>query len=88
MGGFEAGEGDLAAGLSGRCPLAACGRQASPARWPAAAAPRWDKIEGRKREEKREGPEFKLNFLKILNRNLKNFEHKSCWEFENLQLLF
>jgi hypothetical protein len=36
----------------------------------------------------REGPGFKLNFLKISNRNMKNFKYKSCREFENLQLLF
>jgi hypothetical protein len=34
----------------------------------------------------RKGLGFILNFLKILNRNLKNFEHRSCREFENLQL--
>jgi hypothetical protein len=34
----------------------------------------------------RKGPGFKLNFLKILNKNLKNFEHKSCREFEKIQL--
>jgi hypothetical protein len=53
MGGFGAGEGDLAVGWSGpvgRCPLAACGRQASPARWPVAATPRRDRI-GEGREE-------------------------------------
>jgi hypothetical protein len=44
--------------------------------------------ERREREREREGPGFKLNFIKILNRNLKNFEHESCREFENLQLLF
>jgi hypothetical protein len=43
---------------------------------------------GEKREGEREGPKFKLNFLKISNRNLKNFKHKSYREFENLQLLF
>jgi hypothetical protein len=36
----------------------------------------------------REEPGFRLNFLKVLKRNLKNFEHKSCREFKNLQLLF
>jgi hypothetical protein len=43
---------------------------------------------GEKREGVREGSGFKLNFLKISNRNLKNFEHESSREFENLQLLF
>jgi hypothetical protein len=43
---------------------------------------------GEKREGGREGPEFKLNFCKISNRNLKNSKHESCREFENLQLLF
>jgi hypothetical protein len=43
---------------------------------------------GEKREGWREWPGFKLNFLKISNRNLKNFEHKIFREFENLQLLF
>jgi hypothetical protein len=42
----------------------------------------------REREGERKGLEFQLNFLKISNRNLKNFEHASCREFENLQLLF
>jgi hypothetical protein len=42
----------------------------------------------REREGGRKGPGFKLNFFKILNRNLKNFDHKSCREFENLRLLF
>jgi hypothetical protein len=41
-------------GLSGRCPLVACGRQASPAKWPAATA--------RIGKGEREGPGFKLNF--------------------------
>jgi hypothetical protein len=44
--------------------------------------------ERRQREGERKGLGFKLNFLKISNQNLKNFEHKSCREFENLQLLF
>jgi hypothetical protein len=44
--------------------------------------------ERREREGERKGLGFKLNFLKILSRKLKNFEHKSCREFENLQLLF
>jgi hypothetical protein len=43
---------------------------------------------GEKREGEREGSGFKLNFLKIPSRNLKNFEHKSCRKFENVQLLF
>jgi hypothetical protein len=54
MGEFGAGEGDLAtdwSGLLGRCPLAACGQQASPAMWPTAAVPRWDRI-GWGREER------------------------------------
>jgi hypothetical protein len=42
---------------------------------------------GEKREGEREGPGFKLNFLKILHRNMKNFKYESCREFENLQLL-
>jgi hypothetical protein len=42
---------------------------------------------GEKKRE-REGPGFKLKFLKISNRNLKNSKHESCREFENLQLLF
>jgi hypothetical protein len=40
--------------------------------------------ERREREGERKGPGFKLNFLKISNRNLKNFEHESCREFENI----
>jgi hypothetical protein len=43
--------------------------------------------ERREREEERKGPGIKLNFLKISNRNLKNFEHESFREF-HLQLLF
>jgi hypothetical protein len=43
--------------------------------------------ERREREGERKGLGFKLNFLKISNRNLKNFEHESCRKFENLQLL-
>jgi hypothetical protein len=43
MGGFGAGEGNLAAGQLARCPLAVCDRRASPPRWPAAAAPRRDR---------------------------------------------
>jgi hypothetical protein len=42
---------------------------------------------GGKRRE-REGSGFKLNFHKILSINLKNFEHESWSEIENLQLLF
>jgi hypothetical protein len=45
-------------------------------------------VERREREREREGIGFKLNFLKILHRNLKNFKHENCREFENLQLLF
>jgi hypothetical protein len=41
---------------------------------------------GEKREGEREELGFKLNFLKISNRNLKNSKHKSCREFENLQI--
>jgi hypothetical protein len=42
-----------------------------------------------KRREKREGRAgLKSYFLKILHRNMKKFEYKSCTEFENLQLLF
>jgi hypothetical protein len=52
-------------GLSGRCPLAAGSWQTSPARWPAAAAPQWD----RTGEGEREGPVFKLFFSQ-------NFEQK------------
>jgi hypothetical protein len=44
--------------------------------------------ERREREGGRKGLGFKLNFLKLSNRNLKNFEHESCREFKNLQLLF
>jgi hypothetical protein len=45
---------------------------------------------GEKRETKgeRKGPGFKLNFHKISNINMKNFEQKSCREFENLLLSF
>jgi hypothetical protein len=44
---------------------------------------------GEKRAREREKrPEFKLNFLTISNRNLKNYKQESCREFENLQLLF
>jgi hypothetical protein len=43
---------------------------------------------GERREGEREGPGFKLNFLKISNRDLKNFKQESCKEYENLQLLF
>jgi hypothetical protein len=53
-------------------------RQASSARWPAAVAPRRDRTgEGRgEREGERKEPGFKLNFLKVLNRNLKTFNTK------------
>jgi hypothetical protein len=52
MGGFGAGEGDSVAGLSGpiaALPFGTAHRQASPARWPAAAGPRRDRT-GRERE--------------------------------------
>jgi hypothetical protein len=61
MGAFEEGEGDLAAGRLGPVGVLSFGaarRQASWARWPAAAAPRWD----RTGEGKKEGPGFNLNF--------------------------
>jgi hypothetical protein len=32
----------------------------------------------RKERGEREGLGFKLNFLKILNKNMKNFKHESC----------
>jgi hypothetical protein len=66
-------------GLSGRYPLAQL-------------AGRYRRL-GRRRplpldeiEQGREryGQRFRLNFLKILNRNIKSFEHDSCREFENL----
>jgi hypothetical protein len=44
--------------------------------------------ERREREGERKGSGFKLNFLKISNRNFKNFECESCREFENLRLSF
>jgi hypothetical protein len=53
MGGFRAGEGDLAAGLSEPVEALFFGvahRQASPARWPAAAAPRRDRTGEGERE--------------------------------------
>jgi hypothetical protein len=40
--------------------------------------------ERREREGERKGPGLKLNFLKISNRNLKNFKHESCRKFKNL----
>jgi hypothetical protein len=43
--------------------------------------------ERREREGERKKP-GKLNFLKISNRNLKNFKHENCREFKNLQFLF
>jgi hypothetical protein len=43
---------------------------------------------GGKTEGEREGLGFKLNFIKISNRKLKNFENESCREFENIQLFF
>jgi hypothetical protein len=45
-------------------------------------------LDGTEQGRAREGPGFKLNFLKILNRNLKNFKLESCKEFENLRLSF
>jgi hypothetical protein len=36
----------------------------------------------REREGEGKGPRSKLNFLKISNKNLKNFKHESCREFE------
>jgi hypothetical protein len=54
MGVFGAGEGDLVMGRSGPIKVLSFGaahRQASSARWPAAAAPRWDRI-GERREER------------------------------------
>jgi hypothetical protein len=62
--------------------------QASLARLPAAAAPRRNRGGDRNERGEREGLVSKLNFLKILNRNMKNFDNKSCIEFENLQVLF
>jgi hypothetical protein len=43
---------------------------------------------GGERRERGRGikAEIQINFLKISSRNLKNFEHESCREFENLQL--
>jgi hypothetical protein len=58
MGGFEAGEGDSAAGLSRPVevlPFGVARWQASPARWPAAAAPRQGQNKGgRERRVKEE----------------------------------
>jgi hypothetical protein len=77
-------------GLLGRCSLARLAGVGMPRRvavhlyWPEQSRGR----ERRKREGERKGLGFKLNFLKLSNRNLKNFEHESCRKFENLQQLF
>jgi hypothetical protein len=86
MGGFLAGESDLIADRSGRCclaRLAIAGMSNCVAVllcWPEQSKGG----ERREREGERKEPELKLNFLKISNRNFKNFEHESCRKFENL----
>jgi hypothetical protein len=62
-------------GLSWRCPLVQLTGVGYPAVWQCFSAGRSRIGEGRE-ERGKEGPGFKLNFLKILNRNLKNSKQK------------
>jgi hypothetical protein len=71
--------------FGGLQPAGIAGQEAS-GRCPSVGQNRGGEI--RETEGERKGPVFKLIFLKILNKKSKNFEHKSCREFENLQLLF
>jgi hypothetical protein len=89
---IRAGKGDLVAGRSvlvGSRPLARiAGRHRQPGGQRPLPLDGTEQGRGEKREGEREESGFKLNFYKILSRNLKNFKYKSCREFENLQLLF
>jgi orotate phosphoribosyltransferase-like protein len=72
MGGFVEGEGDLVAGLLGRYPLAWLASTEMPCHVAVLLyRPEQSKgAERREREGESKGPRFKLNFLKISNKNI------------------
>jgi hypothetical protein len=90
--GWRARQGEHGCSRAGREASSAIGlagheAQVSSAMWRPGSAMVGRTGEGREeRGGDRKESEYKLNFLKILNRNLKNFEHESCRKFENLRL--